>query len=192
MSNAYNKNTAVLQRPKVCACPKPPLLIPQANCQTRLPRQAVTVAGGNDAWVDVANAKAKNGEWATVELGSDDLSQHLVLYDYNFGIPAGSSIVSIEVETLIGGDILNESFWDSLFLTVVAPGVTRIGGQGRAFDKMPALEQQVKDGAPDLWEAAWTPEALNLEAFGTINRIESSKNGNVGRIGWVEVTVCWS
>ncbi|MBS1921461.1 MAG: T9SS type A sorting domain-containing protein [Bacteroidetes bacterium] len=154
----------------------------------------VAIPGSTQTWVNPGNVAASDNVYAS--FGSittaNAYTDYLVVTNFGFAIPGGSTITGIVVE-VERSDVNFRTIDNSV--KIVKGGI--IGGDEKAVSATYPLTDtyQQYGNAGDLWGLAWTDADINASNFGmavSAKKINSPSGAATGKIDDIRITVYYN
>ena len=169
---------------------------PVVTSQTGNPGACASVGGiGTEAWSNPGNAGANGGGDATVVLDGDT-SNWLRCLNYSFSIPAGATILGIELNVERRSDRTTNGGSDDAGVRLVKAGVIQPTDYQTDADYGTATNVvETYGGANDLWGNTWTPADINAANFGAVFAATKPSGGGPAHtvsVDFMSITVYYS
>jgi hypothetical protein len=153
----------------------------------------VPIAGARD-WGNPQNARQTDGFGAFVEIGTVpgflETSAALVVTDFGFSIPNGSTIEGIEVVVKRDGQATGGSGTPSDFGIFIVKGGVATGVDHSNLIPWSGTFPDITYGSnSDLWGETWTAADINDSGFGLSIRARKPGARAQGRVDSVRITV---
>lgn len=155
----------------------------------RSPGTASNVSLGAQAWTDPDNVMTSNDAWAACPLDGSQ-SDELRVTNFGFSIPAGATILGIELRversmTPLGGEIRDLSVRLRKAAGAVGDNKASAGLWPDGTDAIATY-----GGPTDLWGTTWSPADINDSGFGAAIRAEEAGvNPMTAQVDHITLTV---
>ena len=164
--------------------------------QTGNPGVCANVGGiGTEAWSNAGNAASDNGSYATVVLDGDT-SNWLRCLNYSFSIPAGATILGIELNVERRSSRTQNGGSDDAGVRLVKGGTIQPtdyetdANYGTATNVV-----ETYGGSNDLWGNTWTPAEINAANFGAVFAATKPSGGGAAHtvsVDFMSITVYYT
>lgn len=145
---------------------------------------------GTISWT-LGDTLNSNNSYATVTLNNNGISHYLWTNNYGLSIPAGATILGIQVE--VERKCSETTNCRDTSVRLIKGGV--IGGNDKAdasTDYPTTDTYKSYGGASDLWGQSWTPADLNSSNFGVAFATQNvSGNSNTISVDHIKVTIAY-
>lgn len=158
------------------------------------PLGAVSLFGGDIAWSDPSYSLSSDDVWATVTLGKNEVSDYLVVTDFDFSIPIGATIngIYVTIEKSVAFPVVGNIKDNEVSLT--KDGLTPVGQNKKSPSQwFPVDNVSVYGGNSDLWATTWSPAEVNDSTFGLCLLIKKSQSGDMtAQVDHITITVYYT
>jgi len=120
---------------------------------------------GTRPWATTGNAISSNNTYATVTVDGET-SNWLRCLNYGFTIPAGATILGIEIHVERRSSSTANGGSDDAGMRLVKGGVIEATDRGTNTDYTTADFVETHGSPSDLWGTTWTPAEINAANFG--------------------------
>ncbi|MBN8580074.1 MAG: sortase [Anaerolineae bacterium] len=162
-----------------------------ATSGPNLPDVGANVNGpGTVNWTNPGNVISNNNVYATVNV-NNSTSEYLQATDFDFAIPAASTIAGIQVTIgRFGSTGGGQDIQDNVVQLI--KGGSLVGSNlGATGTDWPGAEAAANYGATNnLWGTTWTPAEINDINFGVALAVDST-NARTASVDYIQVTVTY-
>lgn len=131
------------------------------------PASTATGVSGDDPWSNHANAKASDDAYTTASVDGDSPSEFLQAFDYSFGIPAGATIVGVEVRVERKASAAGDVTDSGVYLHTNGSGAVSGWNLASMFVTWDTADEWVTYGhSTATWGWTLTPAVVNASNFG--------------------------
>lgn len=148
---------------------------------------------GDTSWSDAANVYTDNNAYATVSVSSATTSKYLLAYNFGAAVPAGSTIVGIEIRVHRKAEV-DDSIKDR-GVYVHTNGALVLSGDNKASAAAwDDSEEEVLYGASDdFWTLGLLPADVNSANFGCAISVEGLLAAEkTAYIDQIEMKIWWT
>lgn len=149
---------------------------------------------GTGAWSNPGNAVSSNTSYASATVDGSS-TNFLRCLNYGFSIPAGATIVGIEVNVERKSDRTSNGGSQDAAMRLVKAGVIQATDRSTATI-YPTVDGVETHGSPtDLWGTTWTPADVNASNFGAAfaaTKPDSNGPGHTITVDYMSITVYYT
>lgn len=163
--------------------------------QTGNPTVCANVGGiGSVAWGSTGNAVSSNNSYATATVDGTT-TNWLRCLNYSFSIPAGATILGIEVNVERRSNRTQNGGSQDAGMRLVKAGAIQATDRSSGTTYTTGDVVETHGGAADLWGTTWTPAEINAANFGAAFAATKPSGGGAAHmvsVDFMSITVYYS